>query len=106
MNIGILTFHWATNYGAVLQCYALQSYLTSIGHNVKVINYKPRQYDESLYKFLRYRKFLRFEEYRDARNKEKSLIPFRDSHLNQTDRAYTCASVSGYKSFFPYVWRR
>ena len=32
MNIGILTFHWATNYGAVLQCYALQSYLTSIGH--------------------------------------------------------------------------
>lgn len=57
MNIGILTFHWATNYGAVLQCYALQSYLTSIGHNVKVINYKPRQYDESLYKFLRYRKF-------------------------------------------------
>ncbi|MCI9091033.1 MAG: polysaccharide pyruvyl transferase family protein, partial [Bacteroides thetaiotaomicron] len=103
MNIGILTFHWATNYGAVLQCYALQSYLTSIGHNVKVINYKPRQYDESLYKFLRYRKFLRFEEYRDARNKEKSLIPFRDSHLNQTDRAYTCASVSGMVSQFDVI---
>lgn len=103
MNIGILTFHWATNYGAVLQCYALQSYLTSIGHNVKVINYKPRQYDESLYKFLRYRKFLRFEEYRDARNKEKSLIPFRDSHLNQTDRAYTCASVSGMASQFDVI---
>ena len=103
MNIGILTFHWATNYGAVLQCYALQSYLTSIGHNVKVINYKPRQYDESLYKFLRYRKFLRFEEYRDSRNKEKSLIPFRDSHLNQTDRAYTCASVSGMVSQFDVI---
>lgn len=29
MKIGILTFHWSDNYGAVLQCYALQEYLKS-----------------------------------------------------------------------------
>lgn len=41
MKIGIITFHFASNYGAVLQCYALQEYLTRRGHNVEVINYRP-----------------------------------------------------------------
>lgn len=39
MKIGILTFHRAHNYGAVLQCYALQETLKFMGHDVKVINY-------------------------------------------------------------------
>lgn len=42
MKIGILTFHFAHNYGAVLQCYALQEYLKSTGHDVSVIDYRPR----------------------------------------------------------------
>lgn len=41
MKIGILTFHRATNYGAILQAYGLVSYLNSIGHNAKIIDYKP-----------------------------------------------------------------
>lgn len=41
MKIGILTFHCAHNYGAVLQCYALQEILKSMGHDVEVINYRP-----------------------------------------------------------------
>lgn len=39
MKIGILTFHYAHNYGAVLQAYALFTKLTSLGHNVEFINY-------------------------------------------------------------------
>ena len=41
MKIGILTFHCAANYGAVLQAYGLQSYLRSLGHDVHVIDYRP-----------------------------------------------------------------
>ncbi len=41
MKIGILTFHFACNYGAVLQCYALQKYLSDAGHEVEVIDYRP-----------------------------------------------------------------
>lgn len=41
MKIGIITFHCAINYGAVLQAYGLQEYLKSIGHDVYVINYRP-----------------------------------------------------------------
>jgi len=41
MKIGIITFHWATNYGAMLQAFALQTYLESKGNEVYIINYKP-----------------------------------------------------------------
>ena len=41
MRIGILTYHCAHNYGAVLQCYALQEYLKSLGHEVCVVDYRP-----------------------------------------------------------------
>lgn len=42
MKIGIITFHFAFNQGAVLQCYAMQRYLESCGHDAYVINYRPR----------------------------------------------------------------
>lgn len=42
MKIGILTFHCAHNYGAVLQAYGLQEYLKSCGHAVEVVDYRPR----------------------------------------------------------------
>lgn len=41
MKIGIITFHCAHNYGAVLQCYALQEFLKSLHHEVYVIDYRP-----------------------------------------------------------------
>lgn len=41
MKIGILTFHFACNYGAVLQCYALQRFLSDSGHDVEIIDYRP-----------------------------------------------------------------
>lgn len=40
MKIGILTFHRARNFGAVLQCYALQETLFQLGYDVKVIDYR------------------------------------------------------------------
>lgn len=41
MKIGILTFHCAHNFGAVLQCYALQETLKTMGHEVYIIDYRP-----------------------------------------------------------------
>lgn len=46
MQIGILTFHNAINYGAVLQCYALKAFLAQRGHDVEVINYRNPMLDE------------------------------------------------------------
>ena len=41
-RVGILTFHFARNYGAVLQCYALLQTLRSMGFEAGVIDYRPR----------------------------------------------------------------
>ncbi|MBQ3556199.1 MAG: polysaccharide pyruvyl transferase family protein [Oscillospiraceae bacterium] len=43
MKIGIMTFHWAANYGAVLQSYALAKHLEQAGHDVCDIDYLPRR---------------------------------------------------------------
>ena len=40
MKVGILTFHRAHNYGAVLQCYALQEVLKGMGHDVEILDYR------------------------------------------------------------------
>ena len=88
MKIGILTFHWATNYGAVLQCYALQTYLESLGHEVKVINYKPKRYDFSLWRFFRYRQFLHPKAFVLTQIKEKSISAFRNKYLKLTERVF------------------
>ena len=40
MRLGILTFFNAHNYGAVMQAYALKTYLKSLGHEVQIINYR------------------------------------------------------------------
>lgn len=39
-KIGILTFHNAHNYGAVLQAYALKTKLNRMGHEASVLNYR------------------------------------------------------------------
>lgn len=49
MKVGILTFHRAHNYGAVLQCYALQEVLHDLGADTEVINYK-QPFIDNLYK--------------------------------------------------------
>lgn len=41
-KIGILTFHNAHNYGAVLQAYALKTKLNRMGHEASVLNYQNK----------------------------------------------------------------
>ncbi|MCA1920536.1 MAG: polysaccharide pyruvyl transferase family protein [Flavobacterium piscis] len=42
-KIGILTFHRAHNYGAMLQAYALLEFLQSKGYRVEIIDYWPKE---------------------------------------------------------------
>lgn len=57
MKVGILTFHRALNYGAVLQCYALQESIKSLGYETYVIDY-IQPYIEQIYKLHGIRKFI------------------------------------------------
>lgn len=51
MKTGIITFHRAINYGAVLQTYALQMYLNNYGYDAEVIDYRC-DYMENFYKIF------------------------------------------------------
>lgn len=93
MKIGIITFHWATNYGAVLQTFATQIVLTRMGHNVEIINYEPKQFDNNLWTFLRYRKFMHLKSFIKSIYKEQKMKAFRSCYLNVTNRYYTLESL-------------
>lgn len=44
MRIGILTFHFAYNYGAMLQAFALKSFLCKQGYHAEIIPYFPSNF--------------------------------------------------------------
>lgn len=101
MRIGILTFHWATNYGAILQTYALQNYLMSLGNEVSIINYKPAHYDFSWKKmFINPRNVLRLGSIVIRNTKEQLLDKFRQRFLIMTERYYTIEEVQGHLDSF------
>lgn len=56
MKIGILTYHRAENYGALLQAYALKTYIHSLGHDVSFVDYWPK-YHEEYFKLFPLRQF-------------------------------------------------
>ena len=71
-KIASITFHWAANYGAVLQAFALQKFLKNNGFDTEIIDYVPfrtwvisclmsiKKRDFSFFKKLcRFRKFKR-----------------------------------------------
>ena len=51
-KIGILTFHNAHNYGAVLQAYALKTKLNRMGHEAVVLNYRNKYIGRNYKKVL------------------------------------------------------
>ncbi|ODA39136.1 polysaccharide pyruvyl transferase family protein [Desulfosporosinus sp. BG] len=51
MKVGIITFQFAWNCGAVLQCVALQNAIEKMGHDVVIIDYRPT------YKTYKYQKY-------------------------------------------------
>lgn len=70
MKIGILTFHRALNYGAVLQCNALYTTLKSMGHEPEIIDYRP----ESIERYRHLYSKLSLAHDRSIIQKIKSLI--------------------------------
>lgn len=86
MRIGILTFHWATNYGAVLQAFALQKRIQDMGHEVYIIDYKPWNHDVNFYSLFRYGKILHPIKLLKECRKEKLISSFRQRYLVQTER--------------------
>ncbi len=81
-KIGTLTFHWATNYGAVLQAWALQQYLLEAGYETEIIRYLPRRIRLiQRLQALRRRDFSWF-------SRERGMAAFRKKALLQSRKTY------------------
>ena len=48
MKIGVITYQYAYNYGAVLQCLALQRVLLSLGIDAEAVDYRPSHFKENI----------------------------------------------------------
>lgn len=86
-----ITFHWATNYGAVLQAYALQTFLVEMGYDVEIINYVPEKYKKTLLRCFRTRKLQKVKKQIKEYLKEKKIEKFRNKYLHRTK----CFSSNG-----------
>lgn len=93
MKVGIITFHNADNYGAVLQCYALQQFLIRMGHVVNVIDYRNSHIEkiyEPQYKLKKVIKSiikLKYKvEYTNRSHKRAAFNAFRSKYLKLSKR--------------------
>lgn len=101
MKIGILTFHFGINFGGVLQCYALQTFLEEQGHEVEIINFIPPRFSYSKWwrgngyrqsPMLGIRKA--YCKFRHASRQKKKFNSFRKNNL-KISKPYTIESLSG-----------
>lgn len=89
IHAGIMTFHWAANYGAVLQAWALQEYLLHIGIDAEFIDYVPSGYEPTLKRCLRAKRPKHIISYYQEYRKEKYLEMFRQKYLNRSNLRFT-----------------
>lgn len=102
-RIGILTFWFAHNYGAMLQAYALTEYLRSLGENVEIIPYYPQsfqsQYDispfkadigikERIFRTLKYTR--RIKQYKKFKDFASQFLKVSDCALTQIEIDKLC----------------
>lgn len=98
MKIGIITF-WDSqdNYGQIMQCYALSTYLEKTGHNTVIIRYKPYQKESRLarLKKLNPTHVFAYYKYRKEQTSLQQVIGvtrdfdgFRNKYLKYTDKIY------------------
>lgn len=96
MRIGIITFHFVHNYGAILQAYALQQKLSAMGHEATIIDYRPQHHVEQYKRFnwgklwswspylLAKRLTVELLLYPTYRRKRKAFARFEQEHLHLT----------------------
>lgn len=104
MKIGIVTFNRANNYGAVLQAYALQNHINSLGFDSEILDYRDTYIENSYKVGVNFnggiKKFLfsiinlpvlnyRYKQFEKFRGKYLNVGPeYDDKNINQANKRY------------------
>lgn len=106
---GILTFHRAVNYGAVLQAYALQAFMNENGIDVEVIDYRNSKIEEQ-YKPVRM-KFHNIKELaydvltiNERRIRRKKFDRFINQYFRVSDCMYDRESIEKSCKIYDELW--
>lgn len=89
-RIGILTFHFSQNSGAVLQTYALQQTLNNLGYEAYVIDYTPEEMEK-----------LKYKKYKILPNKKKLPLKLKICIIGRLIYNFFCISkrITEYENF-------
>jgi hypothetical protein len=101
-RIGLVTYHFVPNYGAVWQAWALQQALQNLGHDVSVIDYRPRHvFEGGSFKWptskrrlranlvVAYQNYLRFRgRFGYRKQLVRSFEDFQSRYLRLSDQRY------------------
>lgn len=104
-TIGIITFHQALNYGAVLQAYALKAVCEKLGATVHIIDYEYGGIEEKLAPVS---KFIHANNKKNAvvplvrgllgypwdKNREKAFYKFREKYLNESTKCTNAEDIA------------
>jgi hypothetical protein len=90
LKIGIATFSWSNNYGAVIQAYALQTYLRGLDHEVQIINYIPYNQPAGIKQYIAKTPKAIIWKWENA-YKRKVFYRFRNKYLNLTSSVFKSA---------------
>ncbi len=110
MKVGILTFQWFHNYGAMLQAYALQQSVERLGHSVKLINFCTDQSIRANRPFCwngggrrALKSVLNMAHYKALKARYERCEAFRNQYLNLTERFSTEAMLRSAEQGFDAV---
>lgn len=103
MNVAIITFHNSTNYGAVLQTFALQKKILDLKNNVEIIDYIC-EYKKSMYKITELKKdasliynLLQIINAPLVLSKNKKMYKFMNKNYKLTlKKFYSCNEINKY----------
>ncbi len=102
-KVGILTFHFSNNYGAVLQCYALQKVVSSLGVECEIVDFRPKKINnkyklipnfldlmkENGIKYTALKYAVSFRDFTKNYKRNKKFEEFRMTFLNMSKRVKT-----------------
>lgn len=100
-SVGIITWHYYTNYGSALQAYAMQSSLTSLGWESCIINYRNKRFGK--YNPVKEKVKIFLDKTRIFKKYSFSFSAFCAEYLHQTSVKYNSGNLRKIVSKFDVV---
>ena len=102
MKIGLITYHYSQNYGAVMQTYATCRALKELGHNVEIINIRQEE-KRKLRHLVFIPKYLKFNAFMNKYYPTQTPLIHNINELRRLQLDYDCLLVGSDQVWNPLI---